>query len=124
MAASKTECSWYVLELARCSSFVAVQHAFRRQIWTPWSLTKMQTFLFQMVVICILFSICENMDLQNPSIIYTQPVHIYMAYIWRDYSHCNVKPYCCSTADNRSVNDASRSIKQTSPPSLTYEENA
>ena len=41
---------------------------------------KLQTFLFQMVVtLCIsvivfLFSICENMVLQNPPIIYTHPV--------------------------------------------------
>jgi len=36
---------------------------------------KLQTFLFQIVVTsCILFSICENMVLQYPFIIYMQPV--------------------------------------------------
>ena len=36
---------------------------------------KLQRFLFQMLVTsCILFSICENMVLQNSPIIYTHPV--------------------------------------------------
>ena len=35
MAASPSERSWCVLELARCNSFVAVRRAFRRQFQRP-----------------------------------------------------------------------------------------
>jgi hypothetical protein len=50
MAASPTERIWYVLEFARCNSFVVVQRAFRLQFGRRGHYMKLQKFLVQMVV--------------------------------------------------------------------------
>jgi hypothetical protein len=75
MAASLTERSLCVLEFAWCNCCGGSTRV-STAIWTSWSLMKLQTFVFQMIVTsCISVSICENTVLQNTLIIYTHSLY-------------------------------------------------
>jgi hypothetical protein len=75
MAASPTERSGCALEFSRCKRFVAVQRAFRRKFGRRGHYMKLQTFIFQIVVIsCISVQYLWKYCFAITPIIYTHPV--------------------------------------------------